>query len=116
MFNRFRPGDPITFFQHLADTYGPIAHYKIGPEHIVFINDPELIKEVLITQHANFVKERTQDRMKILVGEGLITSNGAYSDQTWLEAQKKTNGGVGWMGRDPTAIDLATVRPRGLAR
>ena len=78
MFNRFRPGDPITFFQHLADTYGPIAHYKLGPEHIVFINDPELIKEVLITQHANFVKERTQERMKILVGEGLITSNGSF--------------------------------------
>jgi cytochrome P450 len=78
MFNRFRPGDPITFFQHLADTYGPIAHYKLGPEHIFFINDPELIREVLITQHANFVKERTQDRMKILVGEGLITSSGAY--------------------------------------
>ena len=78
MFNRFRPGDPITFFQHLADTYGPIAHYRLGPENIVFINDPELIREVLITQHSNFVKERTQDRMKILVGEGLITSSGDY--------------------------------------
>jgi cytochrome P450 len=78
MFNRFRPGDPITFFQHLADTYGPIAHYRLGPENIVFINDPELIREVLITQHTNFVKERTQDRMKILVGEGLITSSGEY--------------------------------------
>lgn len=78
MFNRFRPGDPIAFFQHLADTYGPIAHYRLGPENIVFINDPELIREVLITQQTNFVKERTQDRMKILVGEGLITSSGEY--------------------------------------
>lgn len=78
MFNRFRPGDPISFFQHLADTYGPIAHYRLGPENIVFINDPDLIREVLITQHTNFVKERTQDRMKILVGEGLITSSGEY--------------------------------------
>ena len=41
----------------------------------------------------------------------LATSNGAYSDQTWLEAQKKTNGGVGWLGRDPTAIDLVHDRP-----
>lgn len=78
MFNRFRPGDPIAFFQHLADTYGAIAHYRLGPENIIFINDPELIREVLITQHSNFVKERTQDRMKILVGEGLITSSGEY--------------------------------------
>jgi branched-chain amino acid transport system substrate-binding protein len=41
----------------------------------------------------------------------IATSNGAYSDQTWLEAQKKTNGGVGWLGRDPTAIDLASQKP-----
>jgi len=41
----------------------------------------------------------------------VATSNGAYSDQTWLEAQKKTNGGVGWLGRDPTAIDLASRKP-----
>src|SRR3989449_622330 len=41
----------------------------------------------------------------------IATSNGAYSDQTWLEAQKKTNGGAGWIGRDPTAIDLVHDRP-----
>ena len=39
------------------------------------------------------------------------TSNGCYSDQTWLEAQKKTNGGAAWLGRDPTAIDLASKKP-----
>jgi branched-chain amino acid transport system substrate-binding protein len=41
----------------------------------------------------------------------IATSNGCYSDQTWLEAQKKTNGGAGWLGRDPTAIDLASKKP-----
>jgi branched-chain amino acid transport system substrate-binding protein len=41
----------------------------------------------------------------------IATSNGAYSDQTWLEAQKKTNGGAAWLGRDPTAIDLASKKP-----
>ena len=41
----------------------------------------------------------------------IATSNGAYSDETWLQAQKKTNGGAGWLGRDPTAIDLVQDRP-----
>src|SRR5262249_62069310 len=40
----------------------------------------------------------------------LATSNGAYSDQTWLTAQKANNGGAGWLGRDPTAIDLASKK------
>ncbi len=75
-FNRFRPGDPISFFEHLAATYGPLAYYRIGRENILFLNDPELIKEILVNQQQNFTKERTQKRMKILVGEGLITSEG----------------------------------------
>jgi branched-chain amino acid transport system substrate-binding protein len=41
----------------------------------------------------------------------IATSNGAYSDQTWLTAQKATNGAAGWLGRDPTAIDLASKKP-----
>ena len=40
----------------------------------------------------------------------IATSNGAYSDQTWLNAQKATAGAAGWLGRDPTAIDLASKK------
>src|SRR5438309_4952919 len=72
--NRFRADDPIHFFEFLAKTYGSIAYDRIGRENILFLNEPELIKEILVTQHQNFTKERTQQRMKILVGEGLITS------------------------------------------
>jgi cytochrome P450 len=67
-------GSPILLFEHLHKTYGNIAHYQFMGTPIVFINDPEFIKEILITQGASFVKERTVKRMKILLGEGLITS------------------------------------------
>jgi branched-chain amino acid transport system substrate-binding protein len=40
----------------------------------------------------------------------IATSNGAYSDETWLQAQKKANAASGWLGRDPTAIDLTHQR------
>jgi cytochrome P450 len=79
LFRRFfRPGNPILLFEHLAKTFGPISHYKLGGSNIVFINDPELIREILVTQAASFIKERTQNRMKILLGEGLITSEGEF--------------------------------------
>ena len=74
---KFRPANPIFLFQHLAETYGDIAHYKIGPHHIVFLNHPEYIREVLVVQNDNFVKERTVQRTKMLLGEGMITSEGA---------------------------------------
>ncbi len=78
-FYAFKPwvklGSPILLFEHLHATYGNIAHYRFMGTPIVFINDPEYIREILINQASSFVKERTVRRMKILLGEGLITSD-----------------------------------------
>ena len=74
---RFRPANPIVLFQHLVEAYGDIAHYKIGWNHIVFLNHPDYIREILVVQNDNFVKERTVRRSKMLLGEGMITSEGA---------------------------------------
>jgi cytochrome P450 len=68
-------GDPILLFEHLLRTYGNIAHYSFMGTPIVFVNDPEYIREILVTQNASFVKERTVRRMRILLGDGLITSD-----------------------------------------
>src|SRR5580704_16642143 len=74
--HRFRPANPILLFQHLAEKYGDIAHYKIGWNHIVFLNHPDYIREVLVVQNENFIKERTVRRTKMLLGAGMITSEG----------------------------------------
>jgi len=78
-FYAFKPwvklGSPILLFEHLLKTYGNIACYRFLGTPIVFINDPEYIREILINQASSFVKERTIRRMKILLGEGLITSD-----------------------------------------
>jgi cytochrome P450 len=84
---KFRPANPIFLFQHLADTYGDIAHYKIGPHHIVFLNNPEYIREVLVVQNDNFIKERTVQRTKMLLGEGMITSEGPLHRAQRMAAQ-----------------------------
>lgn len=76
-FRRFRPANPILLFQHLTEEYGDIAHYKIGWNHIVFLNHPDYIREVLVVQNDNFIKERTVRRSKMLLGQGMITAEGA---------------------------------------
>lgn len=68
-------GEPIRLFEYLKETFGAIATYRFMGTHIVFVNDPRYIREILITQGGSFVKERTLQRMKILLGEGLITSD-----------------------------------------
>ncbi len=74
---KFRPANPILLFQHLAEEFGDIAHYKIGWHHIVFLNHPEYIREILVVQNDNFIKERTVQRSKMLLGAGMITAEGA---------------------------------------
>jgi cytochrome P450 len=68
-------GHPILLFEHLHRTFGNIAHYRFMGTPIVFVNTPEYIQEILIKQASSFVKERTVRRMKVLLGEGLITSD-----------------------------------------
>jgi cytochrome P450 len=86
-FRKFRPANPIILFQYLARTYGDIAHYKIGSHHIVFLNHPDYIREVLVAQNDNFIKERTVQRTKMLLGEGMITAEGAVHRAQRLAAQ-----------------------------
>ena len=75
--HRFRPADPIVLFQQLARQYGDIVHHQLGRQHIVFLNHPELIREVLVNQNDNFEKERTVRRSELLLGKGMITAEGA---------------------------------------
>ncbi len=71
----FDPTNPILLFEHLQ-RYGRAAHYRILLHDVVLLNDPTDIAAVLIDKAACFGKDRTQKRMKILLGEGMITSDG----------------------------------------
>jgi cytochrome P450 len=75
--HRFRPADPIVLFQQLAREYGDVVHHQLGRQHILFLNDPALISEVLVNQNDNFEKERTVRRSELLLGKGMITAEGA---------------------------------------
>src|ERR1051325_6518508 len=75
----YRPGggDPLPFFTNLARTYGDVVSYRMGGEQIFFVSDPALIKDILVTHNRNFIKGRGLQRAKRLLGEGLLTSEGA---------------------------------------
>jgi cytochrome P450 len=84
---RGRPVDPLPFFRELADRFGPIAHYKVCRQHVLLLNDPEYIREILIVQNDNFIKERVVQRSKLLLGDGMITAEGAEHRRQRLAAQ-----------------------------
>ena len=66
--------DPIAFLQRLAREYGDVASFRLGPQRIILLNHPDLIRDVLVTNAHHFYKGRGLERAKRLLGEGLLTS------------------------------------------
>ncbi len=69
--------DPIAFFGKLS-ALGDITTFLMGNQRAFFINNPELIRDVLVTNHPKFHKGRALKRAKRLLGEGLLTSEGDF--------------------------------------
>jgi cytochrome P450 len=65
---------PLPYFQNLAAQYGDISYFRLGPEEAFFLNHPDYVKDVLVTNHQNFHKGLALQRAKRLLGEGLLTS------------------------------------------
>jgi cytochrome P450 len=70
--------DPIGFLSRAAQQYGDLVGFRFGPQWAVFINNPDLIKDVLVTHDSAFGKGRGLLRAKRLLGEGLLTSEGSF--------------------------------------
>ena len=73
-----RPGrDPLKLFTRFARDYGDIVHFTMASEKVYFLNHPQYVRDVLVTHQKNFTKSRGLERAKKLLGEGLLTSEGA---------------------------------------
>jgi cytochrome P450 len=66
--------DPLNFLTRAARENGDVVHFTFGPQHLYLVNEPELIREVLVTQGRSFMKGRALQRTKMVLGEGLLTS------------------------------------------
>ncbi len=73
--------DPIKILMNIAHTYGDIAHFYFGRQHVYLINNPHHIEDILIRNYKNFIKSRGLQVSKRLLGEGLVTSEGEYHDR-----------------------------------
>ena len=75
----YRPGggNPLDFFTSIARTYGDISFYRMAGEQLFLVNEPRLIRDILVTHNRNFTKSRGLERSKRLLGQGLLTSEGA---------------------------------------
>ena len=66
--------NPLEFLEGLARDYGDVSRFRLGPVFVYLVNDPELIRSVLVTRADAYHKGRALERAKRLLGEGLLTS------------------------------------------
>ncbi len=72
-FTAFRRS-PLATMESLHKQYGDVVQFRLLHRRAYLISDPQLIYEVLVTQNANFTKSPVLKRAKVLLGEGLLTS------------------------------------------
>jgi cytochrome P450 len=70
--------NPPAFLEKAARAGGDIARFRLLQYNAYLLNHPDWIKEVLVTRQANFTKSRALERARVLLGDGLLTSEGDF--------------------------------------
>lgn len=66
----------VALFRELGDVYR--VYSPARRNWVWVINDPDDIKRVLVSNHRNYTKGLGLDRVKILLGNGIMTSEGEF--------------------------------------
>jgi cytochrome P450 len=75
---------PLEYFTMVARRYGDIAGLRVLNFKTIFINHPDLIEEVLVTNARKYSKGRVLRANRHVFGEGLLTSEGDF----WLRQRR----------------------------
>ncbi len=67
---------PLAFLEHLNKNFPGITHIKALHLNIVFVTDPKYIRFVLQTNQKHYVKSAIYNKLKLILGDGLVTSEG----------------------------------------
>jgi cytochrome P450 len=69
--------DPLAFLSDLAAVNAPVVECRVGRHPAFLVREPDLVDDVLLRQSDVFVKGRGFDRARRLLGNGLLTVDGA---------------------------------------
>jgi len=70
--------DPAGFLEKMSRQYGDVVYIPLGRQHIYCISHPDAIRDVLVTHQNKFKKSRMLERARVLLGDGLLTSEGQH--------------------------------------
>ncbi len=68
--------NPLDALTDLASEQGDVARIKLRKRDLFLLNHPDFIEQVLVKQADNFIKGPSLQRARVILGEGLLTSEG----------------------------------------
>lgn len=57
---------------------GDVSFFRMGGQPVYLVNHPELIRDLLVVNADKFIKGRALQRAKVLLGDGLLTSESEF--------------------------------------
>jgi cytochrome P450 len=78
--------DPLGLFERLGREQGTFARMRLGLNPVVVLSDPALVEDVLVTQNQAFRKNPATRRLGVLLGKGLLSSDG----EDWKRQRRVT--------------------------
>lgn len=76
--------DRLDSLTRFARDFGDMVKVRFANRHIYLVNHPDLIEEVLVTQSRHFIKHFALRLNPIILGKGLLTSEGDF----WLRQRR----------------------------
>lgn len=70
--------DPIRSLQQGQREFGDVVCFRVGPVRFVSLADPDAAHHVLVSNHRNYIKSRNYQGLALVLGNGLVTSDGAH--------------------------------------
>lgn len=70
--------DPLGDFQRMSARWGDVVMFHLANRRAYLLTHPDLVRDVLITHHRNFIKSLALQRARVLLGTGLLTSEGEF--------------------------------------
>ncbi|MBX3012718.1 MAG: cytochrome P450 [Caldilineaceae bacterium] len=73
--------EPLHYYIDLWQTYGDLVRLKMGNLNGYLVAHPAYVHHILVKNQKNYIKGRGYDGFRLLVGQGLVTSEGELWQQ-----------------------------------